>query len=314
MDALRRMLEQANRRGDKSTYSALLSIVANQALATYDSSLGSHEAVSAALRWAPSLLLSSSRPRRGVEGFLLSPPVLAWRRGRGHRYLRPLHQRAQGGAQHHGHCAGPSRIGNRFSGTPVDGNGAPVTNATITWSSQSPDILGLNTDGTITSLKKGRTQVAATVGKLTVWTPVQVKASDAAAADAGGAGVGAGAGGGSRRLAAGHVMDPALWELLRAEAGTDGDRVLEAIIRLARPGIEIPDVRMVSRFGTIATCRIRARDVIAVRARPDVAQPQGAAHPQPGIRARPMPPPDPAGPAGPDRAPDRCPARARGSG
>jgi subtilisin family serine protease len=65
-------------------------------------------------------------------------------------------------------------------------------------------------------------------------------------------------------------VDPATWELLRAEAGTDGDRVLEAIIRLARPGIEIPDVRIVSRFGTIATCRIRARDVIAVRARPDV--------------------------------------------
>ena len=68
---------------------------------------------------------------------------------------------------------------------------------------------------------------------------------------------------GRSRLIAGFVVDPALWELLRAEAGTDGDRVLEAIIRLARPGIEIPDVRMVSRFGTIATCRIRARDVIA---------------------------------------------------
>ena len=65
-------------------------------------------------------------------------------------------------------------------------------------------------------------------------------------------------------------MDPALWEALRAEAGTDGDRVLEAVIRLARPGIEIPDVRMVARFGTVATCRIRARDVIAVRARDDV--------------------------------------------
>ncbi len=65
-------------------------------------------------------------------------------------------------------------------------------------------------------------------------------------------------------------MDPALWEALRAEAGTDGDRVLEAVIRLARPGIEIPDVRMVARFGTVATCRIRARDVIGVRARDDV--------------------------------------------
>ena len=65
-------------------------------------------------------------------------------------------------------------------------------------------------------------------------------------------------------------MDPALWELLRAEAGADGDRELEAIIRLAKPGTEIPDLQIVSRFGTIATCRIRARDIIPVRARRDV--------------------------------------------
>ena len=78
-------------------------------------------------------------------------------------------------------------------------------------------------------------------------------------------------------------MDPALWELLRAEAGTDGDRVLEAVIRLARPGIEIPGVRIVSRFGTIVTCRIRARDVIAVRARPDVISLKAARGLSPGF-------------------------------
>lgn len=77
-------------------------------------------------------------------------------------------------------------------------------------------------------------------------------------------------------------MDPALWELLRAEAGTDGSRVIEAIIRLARPGIEIPDVRMVSRFGTIATCRIRARDVVPVRARHDVVSLKAARGLSPG--------------------------------
>jgi subtilisin family serine protease/outer membrane protein OmpA-like peptidoglycan-associated protein len=78
-------------------------------------------------------------------------------------------------------------------------------------------------------------------------------------------------------------MDPALWELLRAEAGTDGDRELEAIIRLARPGIDIPDVRIVSRFGPIVTCRIRARDVIAVRARPDVISIKAARGLSPGF-------------------------------
>ena len=65
-------------------------------------------------------------------------------------------------------------------------------------------------------------------------------------------------------------MDPALWELLRGEEEAGEDRELEAIIRLAKPGIEIPDVRMVARFGTIATCRLLASDVVAVHDRDDV--------------------------------------------
>jgi subtilisin family serine protease len=97
-------------------------------------------------------------------------------------------------------------------------------------------------------------------------------------------------------------VDPALWELLRAEAGTEGDRVLEAVIRLARPGIEIPDVRMVSRFGPIATCRIRARDVIAVRARRDVISLKAPRILSPGFEP-PVAPPDPASPAQPGLRP-----------
>ena len=93
-------------------------------------------------------------------------------------------------------------------------------------------------------------------------------------------------------------MDPALWELLRAEAGADGDRVLEAIIRFARPGIEIPGVRIVSRFGTIVTCRIRARDVIAVRARPEVVSVKAPRILGPGFDPA-VPPLDPVGPARP---------------
>ena len=64
-------------------------------------------------------------------------------------------------------------------------------------------------------------------------------------------------------------MDPALAELLLAE-GTAADRMIEAIIRLRRPGLDVPGVRIVARFGTVATCRLRAGDVAAVRAHPDV--------------------------------------------
>ena len=64
-------------------------------------------------------------------------------------------------------------------------------------------------------------------------------------------------------------MDPALWELLRDEEAA-GDRVVEAIIRLRRPGLEIPGVRIVSRFGRIATCRLAASSVLEVREHADV--------------------------------------------
>ena len=86
-------------------------------------------------------------------------------------------------------------------------------------------------------------------------------------------------------------MDPALWELLRAEAGP-GDREIEAIIRFVRPEVEVPDVRIVSRFGTVATCRIRAGDVIPVRARPEVASLKAARGLSPGCDPGPGVPED----------------------
>ena len=62
-------------------------------------------------------------------------------------------------------------------------------------------------------------------------------------------------------------MDPALRELLRNEPA---DRVVEAIIRLRRPHVELPGVRVVARFGSIATCRLPLASLPDVRARPDV--------------------------------------------
>jgi subtilisin family serine protease len=61
-------------------------------------------------------------------------------------------------------------------------------------------------------------------------------------------------------------VDPALWEELREVAGGE----LEAIIRL-RPGVtDVPGVRVVARFGSVATCRLPARDVRRVREHPAV--------------------------------------------
>src|SRR4051794_14856393 len=100
-------------------------------------------------------------------------------------------------------------------------------------------------------------------------------------------------------------MDPALWELLRVEEQAAEDREIEAIIRLARPGIEITDVRMVARFGRIATCRLLASDVVAVHDRDDVVSLKATR--QLGEARE----PDPPGPSAPPAAPGERPTDLR---
>jgi subtilisin family serine protease len=59
-------------------------------------------------------------------------------------------------------------------------------------------------------------------------------------------------------------MDPALWELLRSSVDGD-DQEVEAIIRLNDPRMAVDDVHVVSRFGGIATCRLRRSAILRVR-------------------------------------------------
>ncbi|NUU18714.1 S8 family serine peptidase [Cellulomonas humilata] len=66
-------------------------------------------------------------------------------------------------------------------------------------------------------------------------------------------------------------MEPALHELLRsAEAEAGPDREIEALIRLRRPDARVPGVRLVARFGPIATCRIHRSDFRSVERHPAV--------------------------------------------
>jgi Subtilase family len=59
-------------------------------------------------------------------------------------------------------------------------------------------------------------------------------------------------------------MDPALWELLRSSTDRD-DQEVEAIIRLDDPRMDVASVRIVSRFGRIATCRLLRDSILGVR-------------------------------------------------
>lgn len=62
-------------------------------------------------------------------------------------------------------------------------------------------------------------------------------------------------------------MDPQLWEEI--ERG-DADQNIRAIVRLY-PGTQPPStLQIVSQFGDIMTCRLKRRDIVAVRAHPSV--------------------------------------------
>jgi subtilisin family serine protease len=56
-------------------------------------------------------------------------------------------------------------------------------------------------------------------------------------------------------------MDPAIWEL----AEGDGEEEVEAVIRLESGTLPPPGVRLVARFGDVATCRIRRNDLVSTR-------------------------------------------------
>jgi hypothetical protein len=76
-------------------------------------------------------------------------------------------------------------------------------------------------------------------------------------------------------------MDPALRELLRLGEGHPGE-VIEAIVRMQRPGLQVPGVRIVARFGTIASCRLPLAAVRAVHDHPHVASLKAARPVMPG--------------------------------
>ena len=59
-------------------------------------------------------------------------------------------------------------------------------------------------------------------------------------------------------------MDPALWEVLRSET-LPGDREIEAIVRLDHPRATVPGMRIISRFGPIATCRLPIGSILEIR-------------------------------------------------
>jgi subtilisin family serine protease len=83
-------------------------------------------------------------------------------------------------------------------------------------------------------------------------------------------------------------VDPALQELLRQGPA---DRMVEAIVRLRRPGAPVPGFQIVASFGQVATGRLEIGQIPHVRAHRNVrslkaARPLSADPPDPGLPGR----------------------------
>ena len=279
LDSLRRELEESNRRASRATWATVAGVAAAEVINQFDA-LENHPNVSAAI---PAPLCSCCRPRsKGAEskGILLDPRViggaavlgiaLASRFTSTSKAVRKILTSApRATAKLSERRAAPS------TGQPDCGS--RMTGAEIRFSGRNLPGTAARTDQLTVPPGPGARNLLHRLNQGAERTP------DGHHHGPGWRETDTGSPARQFRPDAECVVDPALWELLRAEAGTDGDRVVEAIIRLARPGIEIPDVRIVSRFGTVATCRIRARDVVAVRARPEVVSVKAARGLSPGF-------------------------------
>lgn len=171
LDSLRRALNEANRLAYRNAWAAEASVAASQVLDSFDTGLAPHDWAKALIRGAPTLLLAPGKARRpGLEGVLFDPRVA------GGVALAGIWAIGHFRGQSHGvtdiRIANPSPLasgdGGTFSAIPVDGHGRTVT-ATITWSSDTPDVLQVNaTTGQYTAGVAGTANVTATADNVSV--------------------------------------------------------------------------------------------------------------------------------------------------
>src|SRR6185437_16316595 len=171
LDSLRRALNEANRLAYRNAWAAEASVAASQVLDSFDTRLAPHDWAKALIRGAPTLLLAPGKPRRpGLEGVLFDPRVAGGVALAGIWAIGHFRGQSQGVADIR--IANPSPLasgsGGTFSAIPVDSHGRTVT-ATITWSSDTPDVLQVNaTTGQYTAGDAGTANVTAAADNVSV--------------------------------------------------------------------------------------------------------------------------------------------------
>jgi len=171
LDSLRSRLNKANRRDYRNAWAAEASAAASQILDSFEINLEPHDWARALIRGAPTLLLDPGPRKPGLEGVLYDPRFAGGALLAGIFLIGHFRSASKGvddividpvpagqlAAGQHG----------KFTGTVVDKNGNPVAGVTITWSSQNPNFLAVDPDGTFRALLAGPTRVIATGGGFT---------------------------------------------------------------------------------------------------------------------------------------------------
>ena len=163
LDALRRQLAKARRNGNMAMYSAVLSALASQGIDTFGDRLEKHDVVKAALRAAPLGLLWPQSDKKGIEGVLLHPAFI------GAAGIAAIVISGKVVNASHGvdsiNVISPVRVpaggSVTLSAVAVDRKGNTVPNISITWTSLTPDVATVDSNGSCTGATDGKGKQAA---------------------------------------------------------------------------------------------------------------------------------------------------------
>jgi hypothetical protein len=179
LDALRRKVEESNRRASRATWAAIASVAVDQGLSSFDTDLQKHSYVAAGARFAPLLFLSPEKKKGGVEGFATDPRVIGGAAILGIVLLGNFRDKAHEVSTVS--IVPPGRItaAGTLTADALDRSGNTVPNTPIAWTSSAPDVLTFSatTPGafTLASGKKESVQVTATAGGISGRINVKVK-------------------------------------------------------------------------------------------------------------------------------------------
>ncbi len=156
--ALRRELEKARRKGDMASYSATLSVIASQALDTFEGNLDDHPLVRALVRTAPLGLLYGQGPQQGAAKFFGNPIVV----GVAGVAVLLISGKLVSGAEgvQAVQISGPTTVGFgaattnpttiQLKAVAVNGKGQEM-NVPLTWSSDDPTVATVDNNGNVTA-------------------------------------------------------------------------------------------------------------------------------------------------------------------